>query len=80
MWLLAGVGFAFTTAAIWQGTPGGALVGTALFIIGSAIADAIWIVVAVPTRRGVIKLTTLAGIVIPALTGIVDLVLRARIP
>ncbi|MDP9280566.1 MAG: hypothetical protein M3P38_00535 [Chloroflexota bacterium] len=44
------------------------------------IADAIWQVVAVPTRAGVIKLAILAGIVMPALTGIVDLVLRARIP
>jgi hypothetical protein len=80
VWFLAGVGFAFTTAAIWQGTPGGPLVGTALFIVGSLVADAIWQVVAVPTRAGVIKLTTLAGFVMPALTGIVDLVLRARIP
>ena len=80
VWFLAGAGFAFTTAAIWQGTPGGPLVGTALFIVGSALADAIWVVVAVPTRAGVVKLTILAGIVMPALTGIVDLVLRARIP
>ncbi len=80
VWFLAGVGFAFTTAAIWPGTPGGPLVGTALFIVGSLIADAIWQVVAVPTRAGVIKLAILAGIVMPALTGIVDLVLRARIP
>lgn len=80
VWFLAGVGFAFTTAAIWQDTPGGPLVGTALFIVGSLVADAISIVVAVPTRAGVIKLATLAGIVMPALTGIVDLVLRARIP
>jgi hypothetical protein len=80
VWLLAGVGFAFTAAAIWQATPGGPLIGTALFIVGSLIADAIWIVVIVPTRAGVIKLATLAGIVMPALTGIVDLVLRARIP
>ena len=80
VWFLAGAGFAFTTTAIWQGTPGGPLVGTALFIVGSALADAIWVVVAVPTRAGVLKLTILAGIVMPALTGIVDLVLRARIP
>ncbi len=80
VWFLAGVGFAFTTAAIWHGTPGRPLVGAALFIVGSLVADAIWIVVAVPTRAGVIKLATLAGIVMPALTGIVDLVLRTRIP
>ena len=80
VWFLAGVGFALTTAAIWQGTPGGPFVGAALFIVGSLVADAIWIVVAVPTRTGVIKLATLAGLVMPGLTGIVDLVLRARIP
>lgn len=80
VWLLAGAGFAFTTAAIWEGTPGGPLIGVALFILGSLIADAIWGIVAVPTRSGVVKLATLAGIVMPALTGIVDLILRARIP
>jgi len=68
VWFLAGVGFAFTTAAIWHGTPGRPLVGAALFIVGSLVADAIWIVVAVPTRAGVIKLATRAGIVMPALT------------
>jgi hypothetical protein len=51
-----------------------------LFILGSLIANAIWGVVVVPTRAGVLKLTMLAGVVMPALTGIVDLVLRARIP
>ena len=80
VWLLAGIGFAFTTAAIWAGTPGGPLIGTLLFILGSLIAALIWGVVAVPTRAGVVKLTTVAGILMPALTGIVDLILRARIP
>jgi hypothetical protein len=50
------------------------------FGIGFGSLNAIWIVVAVPTRSGVIKLATLAGLVMPALTGIVDLVLRAQIP
>ena len=80
VWFLAAVAFAFTTAAIWQGTPGGALLGVALFILGSLIANPIWEVVAFPTRAGVVTLTTLAGIVMPVLTGIVDLALRARIP
>lgn len=80
VWFLAGIAFAFTTAAIWQGTPGGALIGVPLFILGSLIANPIRGVIAVPTRTGVVKLTTVAGIVMPALTGIVDLVLRARIP
>jgi hypothetical protein len=51
-----------------------------MFIVGSLLADRIWSVVAVPTRTGVLALTTLAGIVMPALTGIVDLTLCARIP
>jgi hypothetical protein len=80
VWLLAGTAFALATAAIWQGTPGGALIGVPLFIIGSLIANPIWHVVLFPTRRGVLKLTALAGLAMPALTGIVDLVLRARIP
>lgn len=80
VWFLAGIAFAFTTAAIWQGTPGGALIGVPLFIVGSLIADAIWQVVIVPTRGGVLKLTAIAGVVMPAFTGIADLMLRARIP
>ena len=36
--------------------------------------------VTVPTPTGVLALTALAGFAMPALTGIVDLVLRARIP
>jgi hypothetical protein len=80
VWFLAGIGFAFTTAAIWVGSPGGPLVGSLLFILGSLIAAPIWEVVTVPSRAGVVKLTTLAGIVMPAMTGIVDLSLRARIP
>jgi hypothetical protein len=51
-----------------------------LFILGSLLADRIWRVVVVPTRAGVLGLTALAGLLMPALTGIVDLSLRARIP
>ena len=80
VWPLAGIGFALTTAAIWVGTPGGPLVGTMLFVVGSLLADRIWRVVVAPTRGGVLGLATVAGIVMPALTGVVDLVLRARIP
>ena len=69
-----------TTAAIWTGTPLGALVSVPLFIAGSLLANRIWHVVAVPTRAGVVRLTALAGLAMPALTGIVDLALRARIP
>jgi hypothetical protein len=80
LWLLAGAGFALTTAAIWQGTPSGALIGIALFIVGGSLAERIWSVVERPTRAGVIAVTALAGIAMPALTGIVDLALRSRIP
>ena len=80
VWFLAAVGFAFTAAAIWEGIPLGALAGVSLFIVGSLVANVIWGVVAVPTRRGVLALTALAGFAMPALTGIVDLALRARIP
>ncbi len=79
-WLLAGAGFALTTAAIWQGTPGSALLGIPLFMVGALLADGIWSVVAAPRRAGVIALACLAGIAMPALTGIVDLSLRTRIP
>jgi len=80
VWFLAGIGFALTTAATWQGTPGGVLIGVPLFIIGSLLAAPIWRVVGTPTRNGVLVLTALAGLLMPALTGIVDLILRARIP
>jgi hypothetical protein len=78
--VLAGAGLAFTAAAIWQGTPGGALLGIPMFMLGIALADRIWEVVSTPTRTGVLALTGLAGLAMPALTGIVDLALRARIP
>ena len=79
IWTLAGAGFAFTVAAIWEGTPDGALVGIPLFMLGGALAERIWQVVNAPTRTGVLALTALAGVLMPALTGIVDLALRARI-
>jgi len=44
------------------------------------LADRIWSVAIAPTRTGVLMLTALAGLAMPALTGIVDLTLRARIP
>ena len=80
VWFLAAVGFAFTTAALWEGEPAGVLLGVPLFIVGSMLANTIWSVVIVPTRRGVLRLTALAGITMPALTGVADLILCARIP
>ena len=80
IWLLAGIGFAFTTAVIWQGTPGGPFIGVPLFMVGAALAARVWQVVSAPTRTGVLALTALAGLAMPGLTGIVDLILRARIP
>ena len=80
VWFLAAAGFALTTSAIWQGTPGGVILGISLFIVGSLMAARIWGVVRTPTRTGVLALTALAGFAMPAITGIVDLILRARIP
>lgn len=80
VYALAGVGFVITTAIIWRGTPGGALVGVLLFPVGAWLGRLIWSVVERPTRAGVLAFVTLAGITYPALTGAVDLALRARVP
>ncbi len=79
-WLLAGAAFAIATAVLWRGTPGGALLGTVLFAAGVWIGHRVWDVVDRPTRRGVLAVVALFGIAYPALTGAVDLALRARVP
>jgi hypothetical protein len=78
--VLAAAGFALTTAVIWQGSLVGAIVGTVLFYAGLLIAERVWSVVARPTRSGVLAIATVFGLALPALTGVVDLALRARIP
>ncbi len=77
---IAGVAFVVATAVIWRGTPAGALLGIALFPVGAWIGGLIWSVVARPTRAGVLAFVALAGLAYPALTGAVDLALRARVP
>ena len=78
-WALAGIGFALVTAVIWYANAGGAVLGILLFPAGVWLGQLIWSVVERPTRRGVLAFAFLAGLVYPALTGIVDLILRARV-
>ena len=80
VWFLAGAGFAFTAAALWYARFNIALIGTALFPIGVWLGHLIWSVVERPTRRGVLAFVTLAGVAYPAVTGVVDLTLRVRVP
>jgi hypothetical protein len=59
---------------------GEAIIGIPLFIVAALLANRIWGVVIAPTRLGVLGLTPLARFAVPAITGTVDLILRARIP
>jgi hypothetical protein len=80
IWWLAGFGFAATAAAIWSGILGGVIVGTVLFQVGVWIGTWIWSIVERPERARVLAFVILFGIAYPALTGVVDLWLRARVP
>jgi hypothetical protein len=80
LWSLAGVGFAFTAGFIWNARFNWTLLGVILFPVGVWLGRLIWSVVERPTRVGALAFVLLAGIAYPALTGIVDLVLRARVP
>jgi hypothetical protein len=80
LWALAGVGFAFTAGFIWNARFNWTLLGVILFPAGVWLGQLIWSVVERPTRVGVLAFVSLAGIAYPALTGIVDLALRARVP
>ena len=79
-WTLAGLGFALTAAVLWYAGAGGAFLGVLLFPGGVWLGGLIWSVAQRPTRQGVLAFVVLAGIAYPALTGIVDLTLRARVP
>ena len=88
-WLAAaGLGFGITaslvTFALSRGTVGpqlvGAIAATLTFAIGAWLGGRIWSVVERPTRGGVLAFVVLAGICAPALTGAVDLYLRAHTP
>jgi len=77
---VAGAAFAIAAAVIWKGTPGGVILGTLLFPVGAWVGDRIWSVVDRPTRAGVLIFVIVFGIAYPALTGAVDLWLRAHVP
>jgi hypothetical protein len=81
-WALTGICFGTATAITWDRpfSLGGPLVAGPLLAAGAAFADRIWRVVERPTRRGVLTLVTVAGIGTPALTGVIDLILRGRTP
>src|SRR5438270_12457030 len=88
-WLAAaGFGFglvaAFISVAIGRGQIGlpifGAIAAMLTFAIGAWLADKIWSVVADPRRRRVLTFVVIAGLCAPALTGALDLYLRARTP
>ena len=87
---LAAAGFAFglVTAfldvAIANGSIGlplfSAIFAMVTFAIGAWLADKIWTVVIDPQRRRVLTFVLVAGICAPAVTGAIDLFLRARTP
>ena len=79
LWCFAGFAFAAVTAAIWFGTIGGVIIGTLLFPAGVWIGRWIWSIVERPDRRRVLTFITVFGIAYPALTGAIDLALRARV-
>ena len=88
-WLAAaGLAFglvaAFLSVAVAKGDVGfpifSALVAMPAFALGAWLADTVWTVVADPQRGRVLAFVSLAGICAPALTGALDLYLRARTP
>jgi len=88
-WLgAAGFGFglvaALVSVAIGRGEVGlpifSALAAMVTFAIGAWLADRIWLVVADPQRGRVLAFVATAGIGAPALTGALDLYLRAHTP
>lgn len=58
----------------------GALVAVPAFAAGAWIADRIWTVVITPTRGRVLAFAIVAGLCAPAVTGALDLYLRASTP
>lgn len=86
---LAAAGFAFglvaavVSLAISKGAElplFGALAAMVTFAIGAWLADRVWMVVADPTRRRILAFVVVAGICAPAVTGALDLYLRAHTP
>ena len=91
-WALAGLAYGVVAAllsgvvaaTVWKtpsgATGAGALLAAPLCVVGARLATRIWSVVMAPTRRGVLAFVVLAGIVVPAFTGAIDLYLRAHTP
>lgn len=88
-WLAAaglsfGIVAAVLSVAISKGTGGLPIVGTIVaapaFALGARLADRIWRVVTKPTRGRVLAFAILAGLCAPAVTGALDLYLRASTP
>jgi hypothetical protein len=86
---LAAAGFAFGLAAAFisfgiskgEALPVfGAIAAMLTFAIGAWLADRVWMVVADPERRRVLTFVVVAGLLAPAVTGALDLSLRARVP
>ena len=86
---LAAAGFAFglvaaiISLAISKGAElplFGAPVAMLTFAIGAWLADKVWTVVADPQRERVLALVVIAGVCVPAVTGALDLYLRASTP
>jgi len=78
-----GLAAAFVSLAISRGTElplFGALFAMLTFAIGAWLADTVWTVVADPLRGRVLGFVVIAGICVPAVTGALDLYLRARTP
>ena len=81
-WTLTGLFFGVATAIVWDRpfTVGGALLAAPLMAAGAFVADRVWRVVERPTRPRVLTFVAVAGVAAPALTGAIDLALRARTP
>ena len=88
-WLgAAGVAFGLVTAifslVLSRGTIGLPLFSVfaagPAFAAGAWLADKIWSVVIEPTRRRVVTFAIIGGLCAPAVTGLLDLYLRARTP
>ena len=58
----------------------GALAAAPLTLLGAWLADRVWALMERPERGGVIRFVTLAGVVAPMITGVIDLALRFRTP
>lgn len=84
--VLAGLSFGFTAAVVSTFALKApvfplisALAAAPAFGLGLWIADKIWVVVSEPTKKRVVLFAALVGLGVPALTGLLDLYLRAHI-